>query len=125
METKVLTAGIVGFLLGGLVVSIAATQTNTAANSSSVPMRGMSMSEMAGTLVDKQGDAYDEAFIAGMINHHEGAIEMAELSAQRAQHDEVKRLSQQIIVAQKSEIDQMNQWRVEWGYKIPADHPAH
>lgn len=73
------------------------------------------------TLKDKQDDEFDKAFIAGMIEHHEGAIEMAKLSAGNAKHAEIKQLSQEIILAQKSEIDEMKQWEADWGYSSNDD----
>lgn len=113
METKPLLYGIIGFLLGGLVVSIAAGQADTDSHASESEM---TMTQMVDTLKDKRGDAYDEAFIAGMIEHHRGAVEMAELSAERAKHEEIKRLSDAILTAQRSEITTMQQWQEDWGY---------
>lgn len=123
METKSLAFGIVGFLLGGLVVSVAATQPN--ARPMETTHTNMTMSEMTETLKNKEGDAYDAAFITSMIAHHDGAIEMAELSAERAKHDEIKRLSRDIIDAQETEISQMKRWQADWGYADSANHPAH
>lgn len=121
METKALAFGIVGFLLGGLVVSIAATQ----APSSERAVTDMTMSQMTEQLKDKRGDDYDAAFIAGMIEHHVGAIEMARLSADRAKHDEIKQLSRDIITAQEAEIDQMKQWQAAWEYDDASSHMMH
>ena len=39
---------------------------------------------------------------------------MAEAALQNSQRDEMKQLSQAIIAAQQSEIEQMQQWRQEW-----------
>lgn len=112
METKPLLYGLIGFFLGGLLVSIAATTFDKPTESAS----DMSMNQMTESLKNKQGDEFDKAFIAGMIEHHEGAIEMAKLSAGNAKHAEIKQLSQEIILAQKSEIDEMKQWEADWGY---------
>ena len=79
-------------------------------------MGNMSMNDMAGGLKNKTGDEFDKAFIAGMIVHHEGAVEMAKLSASNAKHDEIKQLSQAIITAQQKEIAEMKQWQQDWGY---------
>ncbi len=112
METKPLTYGITGFLLGGLLVSIAATQFPDQNSSSN----GLTMSQMAKNMEGKTGDEFDEAFLAGMIGHHEGALDMAKQSAGRAKHEEIKELSRNIIVAQESEIAKMKQWQKDWGY---------
>ena len=113
METKPLLFAIIGFLLGGLVVSSAATWLDDGSASGSE----MTMSQMSGELRDKTGDDFDAAFIDAMVEHHEGAIEMAELAESRADHDEIRQLSQDIIGAQEAEIAQMQRWRHEWGYE--------
>jgi len=119
METKSLLYGLIGFFLGGLLVSVAATTFDKPTDRAP----GMSTNQMMETLRDKQGDEFDKAFIADMIEHHEGAIEMARLSAQNAKHDEIKRSSLEVISAQESEIREMKQWQVDWGYS--NDSKAH
>lgn len=117
MQTKPLLYGLIGFFLGGLVVSVAATtfdKPNHNINSSS--MSSMSMDDMTADLKEKTGDDYDKAFIASMIAHHEGAVEMAKLSAKNAKHSEIKQLSTDIISAQEKEIRQMKEWQMNWGY---------
>jgi uncharacterized protein (DUF305 family) len=51
----------------------------------------------------------DQAFAEMMIDHHEGAIRMAELARERGQHEEVKKLAEDIIEAQQREIDMMEE----------------
>ena len=122
METKTLLAGIIGFMLGGLVVATAATTINKPeAAKTTDGGTAMSMDDMAASLESKTGDAYDKAFIAGMIDHHQGAIDMARQSAAQAKHDEIKRLSNDIITAQEEEIRQMERWQRDWGYEAGAD----
>jgi uncharacterized protein (DUF305 family) len=117
METRALLFGIIGFLLGGLVVSIAATQLDDDATADG----DMTMTEMSEDLTDKSGDDFDAAFITAMIAHHQGAIDMAELAESRAEHDEIRQLSRAIIRAQEGEIAQMHDWRREWGYDDSMD----
>jgi uncharacterized protein (DUF305 family) len=47
----------------------------------------------------------DQAFAGMMIGHHTGAIRMAELAEEKADHDELKTLAGGIIAAQQREID--------------------
>ena len=63
----------------------------------------------------------DAAFITSMIDHHQGAIDMAELAESRAEHDEIKQLSQDIIRAQEADIARMHDWQQEWGYDDSMD----
>jgi uncharacterized protein (DUF305 family) len=56
----------------------------------------------------------DLAFIDGMIQHHEDAIEMALIVQDTAEHQEIRDLAGEIIAAQQAEIDQMRGWRQDW-----------
>lgn len=79
------------------------------------PMQ-MSMADMGAMLEGKTWDELDKAFLEWMIPHHQGAIDMAEYLV-NAKHPELKKMWEEIIQAQQAEIDQMNEWLVEWGYK--------
>jgi uncharacterized protein (DUF305 family) len=57
------------------------------------------------------GNQTDAMFVNGMIPHHEGAIEMAEIAKQRAEHPEIKKLADDIVTAQQREIDTMTPLR--------------
>lgn len=77
---------------------------------------GMSMTDMSAMLEGKTGDAFDKAFIEGMIPHHQGAIDMAEAALRDAKHDEIINMARAIINAQQAEIEQMQGWYDAWGY---------
>lgn len=79
-------------------------------------MMSMSMDDMAEMLQGKTGDAFDQAFIEGMIPHHQGAIDMARAAQQSAKHQEIKDMAEDIISAQQREIDMMRGWQRAWGY---------
>ena len=59
------------------------------------------------------GNETDAMFVNGMIPHHEGAIEMAEIAKQRAEHPEINHLADDIVSAQQREIDTMTPLRTE------------
>jgi uncharacterized protein (DUF305 family) len=50
---------------------------------------------------------FDTAWMEGMIRHHEGAITMAEDVAAKGKQPKVKTLAEQIVAAQRAEIDEM------------------
>lgn len=79
-------------------------------------MMNMSMGDMSRMLEGKTGDDFDKAFIEGMIPHHQGAIDMAEMALTSAGHEEIRSMANEIITAQQREIDMMNQWLKDWGY---------
>lgn len=102
--------GIAGFIIGALLTwFIAPTVQGTQ------PM-GM-MGRNAST---QSSDMLDAGFIEQMIPHHEDAITMAKLAETKAQTEEVKKLSKDIIASQGKEIDQMKAWYKEWfGKEVP------
>lgn len=74
------------------------------------------MSQMTESLKGLSGDAFDTAFLASMIEHHQSAINMAYPGQTNAKHDEIKTLTGAIVNAQSREINQMKQWQQQWGY---------
>jgi len=57
---------------------------------------------------------FDLRFINAMIPHHEGALAMAKEVQSKTKRTEVKKLAQEILTSQKSEIMEMKQWRRAW-----------
>lgn len=62
------------------------------------------------------GEDYDRMFLANMIAHHQGAVDMANLALTRAKHQEIKDMANNIISAQTKEIGDMQSWQTAWGY---------
>jgi uncharacterized protein (DUF305 family) len=120
METKPLAFGIVGFLIGGLVVSVAATQLSK--SDDMVMDSEISMSQMIGDLKNKTNDDFDKAFISNMIGHHQAAIDMAKLAEKSAKHNEIKNMSNDIITIQSKDIDMMRDWQIRWDYNDATKH---
>jgi len=59
-------------------------------------------------------NADDVAFVTNMIPHHEQAIQMSALVADRSQNQEVITLADQISAAQQPEINAMRVFLVQW-----------
>lgn len=129
METKPLLYGLIGFFIGGLLVSIAATTFDKPTLEATRDAgHSITMDDMSASLKGKTGDDYDKEFLNGMIAHHEGALAMAQQSAASAKHQELKDLSKSIVIAQEQEIKIMKQWQQDWGYtdgNDAQDHLAH
>jgi len=58
------------------------------------------------------GDA-DRDFVADMIPHHQGAVDMAQVELQYGTDPALQKLAQQIIAAQRKEIAFMQQWQAK------------
>ena len=126
MKRDPLTYGIIGVLIGGVAVwaiSVNAVNNNVIGTMRMMGMRsggtqqsqvtnqqygmgmgmGSSMNDMMGSLPGRQGSSFDKAFIEAMIPHHQGAIEMAKVAQQKAEHEEIKELADGIIEAQTAD----------------------
>ena len=57
---------------------------------------------------------YEIRFMTTMIDHHFMAVQMAELCQERAIHEELLTLCQQIETTQQQEIDEMQAWLEAW-----------
>jgi uncharacterized protein (DUF305 family) len=69
-------------------------------------MGGMLSEEELAKLAIAKGAAFDRLFLEGMIAHHEGAIQMAEM-VKDSTNSEVKMLFTNIVASQSAEIEAM------------------
>jgi uncharacterized protein (DUF305 family) len=74
--------------------------------SHSMDMGGMMSEEDLATLASAKGETFDRLFLEGMIAHHEGAIQMAEM-VKDSTNSEVKKLFTNIVASQSAEIEAM------------------
>ncbi|MFD3687626.1 DUF305 domain-containing protein [Nocardiopsis sp. NPDC058631] len=71
-------------------------------------MDGMMSEEQMADLEQAEGDAFDTMFLEMMVEHHEGAVTMAETEIEQGADPEAQELAQQMVDAQRTEIEQMN-----------------
>jgi uncharacterized protein (DUF305 family) len=65
-------------------------------------------------LTQLKNTAFDLAFVRMMIEHHQGAVEMAETELRDGANAEAKQLAKKIIADQGKEIGMMTKWQKEW-----------
>ncbi|MEV3981509.1 DUF305 domain-containing protein [Nonomuraea sp. NPDC049758] len=99
---------------------------STAAPEAATASATESATESAGAQPSQQSfnDA-DVMFAQMMIPHHQQAVEMADLAAQRAKDPEIKKLAADIKAAQDPEIQTMKGWLTEWGKPVPSGGMGH
>jgi uncharacterized protein (DUF305 family) len=78
---------------------------------------GRMMADMAAA---PTGDV-DRDFVAMMVPHHQGAIDMAQIILRYGKNEQLKRLAQEIIVTQQQEIAAM---RLAVGDPLPPSIPS-
>ncbi|MFJ4501052.1 DUF305 domain-containing protein [Streptomyces sp. NPDC088864] len=72
-------------------------------------MGGMMTAEDMDALKKAKGRAFDRAFLKMMIEHHEGAVDMARAEQSGGAHAPAKKMAGRIITSQSAEIDLMKQ----------------
>ena len=104
---KVKSAGIVW----GLVIAVAAAAQILPSTAQFMHAMNASMKHMDIDMASApmSGDI-DHDFAAMMIPHHQGAVDMAKAELSYGKDPVMRRLAQEIIVDQESEIDAMQLW---------------
>lgn len=75
---------------------------------------------MAGMAIKPSGDV-DHDFVAAMVPHHQGAIDMAQAELRHGHNEQLRRIAQEIIVEQQQEIIAMH---LALGQALPSPAPA-
>ena len=79
------------------------------------------MTRMMDDMAVKPTGDVDRDFVAMMVPHHQGAIDMAVAVLRHGHNERVRRLAQEIIVTQQEEISAM---RLAVGDPLPPSAPA-
>jgi hypothetical protein len=75
---------------------------------------------MDGMSVKPSGDV-DRDFVAMMVPHHQGAIDMAQAELRYGHNEQLRRIAQEIVVEQQQEIVAMH---LALGQPLPPSAPA-
>ena len=108
---------IISILFGAVAISAQQAMHKHAGNSPSEPawaelQASMENMHAAMTSVEPTGNS-DADFVKLMIPHHQAAIDMAKTQLLYGKDPQMRRLAQEIITDQQSEIELMNLWLKE------------
>jgi hypothetical protein len=79
------------------------------------------MKKMMNNMAVKPAGDVDADFVAMMVPHHQGAIEMAVAVLRYGRNAQIRRLAQEIIITQQEEIAAM---RLAVGQSLPTSVPS-
>jgi uncharacterized protein (DUF305 family) len=117
MPMKVLIVPLIGLTLVSAVPVVAGS-----ADPAFTTGAGAAMITMMNRMDVKPSGDVDIDFVAMMVPHHQGAIDMAELELRYGRNLRLKRIAQEIVVTQQEEITAM---RLSVGQALPqAETPA-
>jgi uncharacterized protein (DUF305 family) len=95
----------------------ATTAPEVAAEAAFLEENDAAMKKMMNDMAVKPAGDVDVDFVAMMVPHHQGAIDMALAVLRHGRNPQIKRLAQEIIVTQQQEIAAM---RLAVGEPLPA-----
>lgn len=102
------------------IISILSLASILAACSTNPASGDMKMNTTNQTITDHSGMTHsmtissDKDFINQMVPHHQEAIETSEIIIAKTSNPELKKFAENVIKAQNLEVNQMNQWSVDW-----------
>ena len=102
-------------LIGG------ATSIATSPEAAFLAENGAAMAKMMAAMDVKPTGDVDADFVATMVPHHQGAIDMAQAELRYGRNEQLRRLAQEIIVTQQEEIAAM---RLAIGQPLSESAPA-
>ena len=98
-----------------------AQQAATSDESAFLAENEAAMNKMMSAMEAKPTGDIDRDFVAMMVPHHQGAIDMAVIELRYGKNEQLRRIAQEIIVGQMQEIAAM---KLAIGEQVPPSAPA-
>ncbi|GJH19078.1 DUF305 domain-containing protein [Caballeronia novacaledonica] len=109
-------------IVGTSAVAFAADPTDTSVEEAPfLAENDKAMTKMMDDMSIKPTGDVDRDFVAMMVPHHQGAIDMAQAELRYGRNEQLRRIAQEIVVEQQQEIVAM---RLGLGQPLPARAPA-
>jgi uncharacterized protein (DUF305 family) len=107
--------------LAATLVCTAAPLAASPDESSFLVENSAAMSNMMAGMAVKPSGNVDADFVAMMVPHHQGAIDMARAELRHGHNAQLRRIAQEIVVTQQQEIAAM---RLALGQPLPPSVPS-
>ena len=108
-------------ICGSLFLAAAAPPPDTMPQAAFQAENEVAMDRMMAAMHNAPSGDVDADFVAMMVPHHQGAIDMAMAQLRYGKNEQLKRIAQEIIVEQQQEIAAM---RLAMGQPLPPSAPA-
>jgi hypothetical protein len=108
-------------LLAVALMSAAAALAAGPGETSFLAENNAAMTNMMADMEIKPSGDVDKDFVAMMVPHHQGAIDMAQAELRYGRNEQLRRLAQEIIVTQQQEIATM---RLALDQPLPPSVPS-
>src|SRR6266436_8209215 len=109
------------FVISPLTLCSQATQAAFPEETPYLSENDAAMNKMMADMVIKPTGDVDRDFVAMMVPHHQGAIDMAQAVLRYGHNEQLRRLAQEIVVTQQQEIAAM---RLALGDQLPPSVAA-
>ena len=117
-----LTTSVVVMIFGAFGNAFAAGPPGTSPEEASfLSENDKAMTTMMDGMSIKPTGNVDQDFVAMMVPHHQGAIDMAQAELRHGHNEQLRRIAQEIVVEQQQEIVAM---RLALGQPLPPSSPA-
>jgi hypothetical protein len=114
----------IAYVVSSLLASLAfaaGTQIVNPDESAFLAENDQAMTRMMNDMSIKPDGDVDRDFVAMMVPHHQGAIDMAQAELRYGHNEQLRRIAQEIVIEQQQEIIAM---RVALGQPLPPSAPA-
>ncbi|WP_213308331.1 DUF305 domain-containing protein [Paraburkholderia sacchari] len=118
---RAFTAGLAILALCGSAAFAAGSQAPSSDEASFKAENDAAMTRMMDGMSVKPTGDIDRDFVAMMIPHHQGAIDMAQAELRHGHNEQLRRIAQEIVVEQQQEIVAM---RLALGQPLPPSASA-
>jgi len=110
-----------GLAAAALVVGVASSLQAGTDEKPFLDENDAAMSKMMAGMAAKPTGDVDRDFVAMMVPHHQGAIDMAQAELRYGTNEQLRRIAQEIIVEQQQEIAAM---QLAIGAPLPPSQPS-